>query len=371
MATYRHIVSFRMTTCSKPMSESHADSSLPTAPQAWLKPTIHPAYLRLLCGHLKHQGIDIEQVFSANSLNWDTLLASQRFVSFEQFRRVALNAMQLSHCPWLGLEISSMIQVSAHGPMGYGAVASQNVRQAFRLVEKMMPTRISLFDFQLEEGEHRAYFKLYERIDLGELREFILVMLLGSYFDMLEKIAGVGRDDIRTQLPFAEPSWSALYSERFPGTRFEFGCENFSIDMPVSLLDMACFTADEFAYRNAVRECEQLLASKNQGGELAEQIKLLLFNAKLPYPTQEELAGHFNLSVRTLIRKLKQEGAPYQSLLDEVRKELACWHLLNSQASIEQVAERLGFQDTSNFSRVFRRWFGLTPSDFRSRALSA
>ena len=72
------------------------------------------------------------------------------------------------------------------------------------------------------------------------------------------------------------------------------------------------------------------------------------------------------MSRRTLIRKLKTEGTSYQDLLDGVRQELAAWYLLETTVAVEQIAERLGCQDPSNFSRTFRRWFGVTPHSMRS-----
>ncbi len=334
-----------------------------------LTPSLHPAYARLLCAHLKNKGIDMDVLFRGNSLTWKGLLETQGFINFEQFRLLCRNAMALTQCPWLGLEISTMIQVSAHGPMGYGAVAAQTVRQAFKLVEHTMATRIRFYDFKLEETQGRALFTLRELLDPGELREFIYVMLLGSFQDMLAKTSGTMTTDIGVHFPFAEPPWSHLYGERFPGLAISFHAEQFTIELPAALLDLHCLTADEFAYRNALRECEQLLASQREGGELSEQIKRRLFSADGHYPTLQQMAKQLNLSTRTLIRKLKQEDCSYQLLLDEVRKELACWHLHNSKQSIEQIAESLGFADTSNFSRVFRRWLGCTPSAFRKAGI--
>ncbi|MGG1519708.1 AraC family transcriptional regulator [Paenibacillus oryzisoli] len=43
----------------------------------------------------------------------------------------------------------------------------------------------------------------------------------------------------------------------------------------------------------------------------------------------------------------------------------AKWQLLNSALSIESLASLLGYQDTTHFSRQFKRWSGLTPSEFR------
>ena len=45
---------------------------------------------------------------------------------------------------------------------------------------------------------------------------------------------------------------------------------------------------------------------------------------------------------------------------------LACWLLVHTDLSVEAVAERLGYSDTSNFSRTFRRWLGMPPNAFRA-----
>lgn len=74
-----------------------------------------------------------------------------------------------------------------------------------------------------------------------------------------------------------------------------------------------------------------------------------------------------HMAPRTLIRHLQAEGVRYQSLLDEVRSDQACWLLSQTSHSIESIAERLGYQDTSNFSRTFRRWLGVTPRQFRQQ----
>jgi hypothetical protein len=63
--------------------------------------------------------------------------------------------------------------------------------------------------------------------------------------------------------------------------------------------------------------------------------------------------------------KLKAHGTSYQMLLDDVRQELAIWYLRQTDLSVEAIAERLGYSDTSNFSRTCKRWFGLTPRQIR------
>ena len=71
------------------------------------------------------------------------------------------------------------------------------------------------------------------------------------------------------------------------------------------------------------------------------------------------------MSSRTLRRKLGQQNVRYQDLLDEERRHVAEDFLLNTTMTIQQIADQCGFNDAQNFSQAFRRWQGMTPTEFR------
>jgi len=222
----------------------------------------------------------------------------------------------------------------------------------------------------LEALEDVTRFALCERIDTGELREFIYVMLLGSFIDLLQKLGVRDLSGVTVRLPYDAPAWSDRYHAYFAGVKLEFGDEVLQIDLPNHILDRPCLTSDEFAYRNAIRECEAILTRATGDGQWSDYVVARLLENKASFPTLEHIAEVSGMSARTLIRHLKAEGTHFQALVDDVRKDLACWQLLNTRDSVESIAEQLGFVDTSNFARVFRRWFACTPSAFRGRAKS-
>ncbi|MCY1351130.1 HTH-type transcriptional activator RhaS [compost metagenome] len=82
---------------------------------------------------------------------------------------------------------------------------------------------------------------------------------------------------------------------------------------------------------------------------------------------QEAVAQRLGLSVRTLQRRLAEEGAAFKDLLCEARRRLAERYLLEGRHSIKEVAYLLGFADLSNFARAFRGWYAMTPREFQQR----
>ena len=73
------------------------------------------------------------------------------------------------------------------------------------------------------------------------------------------------------------------------------------------------------------------------------------------------------MSERTLRRRLADAGTGYQALLDEVRQALAEEMLDTGVLSVEDVAQRLGYAEASSFIHAFKRWRGMTPSQYRLR----
>jgi AraC-like DNA-binding protein len=90
----------------------------------------------------------------------------------------------------------------------------------------------------------------------------------------------------------------------------------------------------------------------------------------LGQPGIETVARALNLSMRTLQRRLEDEGTTFSGLWDDLRHQRAKRLLLDRRLAIKQVAVMLGFSEPSTFYRAFRRWTGVTPAHFR-RSLMA
>ncbi len=83
-------------------------------------------------------------------------------------------------------------------------------------------------------------------------------------------------------------------------------------------------------------------------------------------PMIGRVARLLNTSVRSLQRKLQQDGTNYNKIVDEVRYETACRLLDAPDTSIAEVAAALGYADPSSFSRSFARWSGMQPRTYRA-----
>lgn len=80
----------------------------------------------------------------------------------------------------------------------------------------------------------------------------------------------------------------------------------------------------------------------------------------------EETADLAEISVRTLQRRLSEINLHFNEMVGEAKLAHAKIKLKNTNLSIKEIARTLGYSDTPHFTRAFKRWTGISPSDFRT-----
>ena len=85
-------------------------------------------------------------------------------------------------------------------------------------------------------------------------------------------------------------------------------------------------------------------------------------------PRLEAVARAARCSVRTIQRRLQDAGLTFTRVLDEVRLESAAQLLQQADVRVVDVAIDLGYSDQANFNRAFRRWAGVSPTQFRGKS---
>ncbi|TWR88308.1 AraC family transcriptional regulator [Pseudomonas saxonica] len=173
--------------------------------------------------------------------------------------------------------------------------------------------------------------------------------------------------ELRCAAPDYCDDYRVMFSEnlRFdrPRTRMIFAAECLDVPLKRSALELQCFLAEAPA---------NILVKYRDPLSLASQIKqdLRLLPAD-QWPETEGVAQGLHMSASTLRRRLADEGQTYQGLKDGVRKELAIQWLGEPQLSFADIAQRLGFADTSSFYKAFRKWSGSNPGHYRSLILGS
>ncbi|WP_051219975.1 AraC family transcriptional regulator [Rheinheimera baltica] len=101
---------------------------------------------------------------------------------------------------------------------------------------------------------------------------------------------------------------------------------------------------------------------------LEQQVKAVLTEMmRGERPSMEAVARQLLLSPRTLQRRLTEAKTNYQSILDNVRQDIACKLLSRTSMEPNEIAFYLGFEEVNSFHRVFCKWLGMTPKQWRTQ----
>lgn len=105
-----------------------------------------------------------------------------------------------------------------------------------------------------------------------------------------------------------------------------------------------------------------------QKADVADRVRAVLLEAfSVTDPTLAHVCARLSLSRSTLLRRLAEEGATFQALLDETRRDVALRYLKKSDLNNQQISHLVGYRDPNAFQRAFRKWTGKTPLELRGK----
>ncbi len=114
-----------------------------------------------------------------------------------------------------------------------------------------------------------------------------------------------------------------------------------------------------------------LLIKYRDQTSLTERIRRLLRrNLTTDSPSLEEVSSALAMTTQTLRRRLQREGQGFQTIKDNLRRDVALEYLSRPELTLIDIANRLGFSEASTFHRAFKGWTGLAPGIYRQRRLS-
>ncbi|OSP53952.1 helix-turn-helix transcriptional regulator [Pseudoruegeria sp. SK021] len=78
------------------------------------------------------------------------------------------------------------------------------------------------------------------------------------------------------------------------------------------------------------------------------------------------VAAELGTSPRTLQRRLAEQGLRFWKIVDDTRLSIAGALLRETELSVQQISDRVGYSTPGGFARAFGRWAGMSPTTFRN-----
>jgi AraC-like DNA-binding protein len=335
------------------------------------KGTISIAFVQEALVCLKEQGIDERVMLMQAGISPELLTAPQARVSSSHYGVLWHSIAQSLDDEFFGLD-SHRMKAGSFTLLCHSLIHSDTLERALRRALRFL--RLVLDDFagelEIENGIARIRVKDRRNPLSDETFPPKRAFAYGTYLLMLHGLACwlVGRRiplinaDFRCEEPSFSSEWRILFSQ------------NLNFSQPDSGI---VFSADYLAMVNVQNErtmkeflrsapANFLVKYKNSASLSAQIRRRLRQLSPAAWPDFATLAKQLNLSQATLRRRMDDEGESYRNILDDLRRDLAIGLLSDSRKNLAEIAETLGFSETSAFHRAFKKWTGARPSEYRS-----
>lgn len=287
-------------------------------------------------------------------------------VPFAALCRVLEVAAARTSCAHIGLLAGKMWRLADLGDVGELVANCPTVRDALdSLIVHQHLNSSGGLGFVLERGGIiDAGYAIYQS-GVTQTDQFYDAILAGT-FNFLRELAGPAWLPAEIFVPHARPRDVAPY-RRLLKVQPRFDAEFCAIRFDARWL------AHPVEHSEPVRRKSALARLETAGpGEFCDQVmravRMVLLRGK---HSGDDVAQMLSMHRRTLNRRLKANGTTFQRVLDQVRFDVACHLLGQSDIPLDDVAATLGYAGVSPFMRTFRRWAGTTPGQWRRAAALA
>jgi AraC-like DNA-binding protein len=314
---------------------------------------------------LEMGGVDCRAIFPELGLDYAALEDPDARFPQDGMTRLWQRAVELSGDPAIGLNMAKVVRPASFHVVGYALMSSRTLKEGF--------ARLVRYQRIIGEGADLSFRPQGTGYELtlaihGDRLPAARQSCEASLAYALAFCRWMTGKPIRPQRVLFQgepPADLRPFEQVFQGP-LQFNADHYGLLFERADMDMPLPTANESLAQLHDRFAGDYLArfSESRVTHLTRQVLCRL----LPQgePRREVVAQALHLSQRTLQRRLQEEGSSFQQLLDDTRRELAQQYLAQPALSLLEVAYLLGFADPSNFFRAFRRWFGLTPGEYRA-----
>ncbi len=325
--------------------------------------TLFPAsYMDILMQLIEEKGVDTEKLLSNYQLTRQQLQDPLFQLALSTSAYLTGASIMLSHCPALGFEYGQRIHLASHGDLGLAVLSSKNYGQALDVMMRYSQTRIPYIKVQLHNEGDSVSSSIIEVINLGPIRQFCIETTLSSQFAITQYLLGELSDEVAIRLSYDEPEHSELY-RNWLTPHIQFNAETNAIVFPKKWLDLPLAMESTSTRELAIGRLHQPFDDAEVA--VIERVRNLISEHLANGITLEEISSLLNMSSRTLIRKLSEQQTTFKALLLDIRQNKVRYLLSQTRLSLEDISDLLGYKDPANFTRAFKKWMGMTPSEYR------
>ncbi len=315
---------------------------------------------------LRKLGVTPSLPFVRAGVPLSTFRNPENRIAFDALGRLFSECSALTGCGHFGLLVGECFELDGLGAIGYLMRNSPTVGEALRalLLHLYLHDRGAVpILINLEASHVLLGYSIYRHGTPGAAQLYDVAIAIG--YRALKEICGAPWKPLRVQFSHVRPKDQRPYRRLF-GPSVRFDAEVSGIVFEASWLDHAIAGADPNLRELVMQAIQQTQANSTMS--FADVVRGALHQMVLSGTSSAgNVALLFGVHERTLRKRLTAEGASLQRLVSQTRFELAKQLLENTELPLSEIASALRYADAAVFSRAFRGWSRMSPSEWRAR----
>jgi AraC-like DNA-binding protein len=200
-------------------------------------------------------------------------------------------------------------------------------------------------------------------------RPILSLVAVETFFATIVRIARelIGLDFAPNKVCFsyALPTYDVAYLEDFFNCEVEFSSDINAVIFNLEQTKQKLICGNTLIAQSHEKILDEFLTRVDKN-DLTQVIKNKLFDLlPLGAPSQTDIAQCLGMSLRSLQRKLNDQGTNYKEVLESTRKKLAMDYTSQQHLCFSEIGYLVGYSSVGNFNRAFKRWTNQTPGDYR------
>jgi len=271
---------------------------------------------------------------------------------------------EISADPGIGLKLGSEDRPERYNPVAIAALYSRSFGDALKRIARYKRL-VSPQEIRITEGRKECTVEfVWLRAETTEAPTWI-DMCFAWTVTIGRRGTGRSINPLRVELRRPE-SHRQLYEDYF-GCSVRFDARRNKLLFRAEDVSQPFVTYNpellELVAPQLEAELKQQLADRPLKEQAKGILKRLLAGQK---PRLDDVAVELRVSVRTLQRRLLEEGITFHDLVEEARREMAQHYLRQASLELNETAYLLGYEDPNSFIRAFHKWEGTSPGEWRS-----
>ncbi|HEX9468142.1 MAG TPA: AraC family transcriptional regulator [Bradyrhizobium sp.] len=316
---------------------------------------------------LKDEGVSAKEALAGIHLSETQLCSPEVRVSANQVIQSYCNAIRQSRNPHFAYLTGLRFHVSTYGMYGFAMLSSTDFRRTMAFAVEYHQLAAPLVDVQFSEQGKVAVWTMtpfpFPQVD-APLYKFIVELQAGVHVSLHRDIMGQSFHASKLHFTFGRPRGAQKDVEVF-GCPVVYGQPENKFFFDADWLNATPNLGNEVTYSQVLQLCSQLLSELKLSTGVAGKVREICLSCMTQPTSFERVAGRLGMSMRTLRRKLEQEGTSFRELIDELRAHAAIKYVRDTDLTIEDIAYALGFSDAAAFRHAFRRWTKSAPNEYR------